>query len=483
MGMAAPQIRLLALTERNNDIGYMMSRISNQKMSLTRDMERVSRKYQDALSTKTLKWSNNGGASYVDLSYNNLMRPSGLNLGKSYAVTDSNGRVVVDSQYKKYAEMISENGAPNGDWESVRSKVLASLLGKNASNIDLYTQYDNSVEESKAEFDTLENDPKRSEHKSGTIIEYFEFLGLDTGDYTGQDIENDKLTGTKDSIKEYLNNLDVLIEKSKGSLSEEDLAKVEENINEIIEKYTELLDGSEENNKKLSKGGIVGYNADNKSAPYYIDLGKLYDEIFAGCMSTNEKGEKVINYLDKTSSEYKNAVAHNADWDRAYQETLDKYNSNVNLKNSILTAEEQTLIEFYDAIFSTIAQKGWTYNNQVNDREYLNQMLQNNSYNLTTISCNKQCDESTSHKVVRSYEQHTDIASNFTNVFIVNDSDAREDALVEYENEKRIINAKETRLDTRMQNLQAEQASIKQMMQSIQKIIGENAQRTFEMFS
>lgn len=79
MGMAASQVRLLQLTSRKNTIGYQLQNLSLQKTALSRDMQRVTRNYQEALNTKTLKWSNNAGVSHVDLSYANLMRPGSAN--------------------------------------------------------------------------------------------------------------------------------------------------------------------------------------------------------------------------------------------------------------------------------------------------------------------------------------------------------------------------------------------------------------------
>ena len=114
MGMAASQVRLLQLTARKNDIGYQLQNLSLQKTSLSRDMQRVTKEYQNALSTKTLKWSNNSGVTYVDLSYANLMRPGSVNGNVPYLITNASGNVVVDSQYQKYAEMISADGSAGG---------------------------------------------------------------------------------------------------------------------------------------------------------------------------------------------------------------------------------------------------------------------------------------------------------------------------------------------------------------------------------
>ena len=103
MGLSASQVRLLELTSRKNDISFMLSNLANDKVTLSRDMQRISREYQESLSQKVLKWSNNSGVSYIDLSYQNLMKPSVMNQNTPYLLTDYSDRVVVDSEYQKYA--------------------------------------------------------------------------------------------------------------------------------------------------------------------------------------------------------------------------------------------------------------------------------------------------------------------------------------------------------------------------------------------
>ena len=105
MGMSASQVRLLQLTGRKNDIGRQLTTLSNEKMALTRDMHKISKEYQQALNSKILKWSNNGGVSYIDLSYDNLMKPGVMNQNKAYLLTDFDGKIVLDRAYKTYAEM------------------------------------------------------------------------------------------------------------------------------------------------------------------------------------------------------------------------------------------------------------------------------------------------------------------------------------------------------------------------------------------
>ena len=96
MGMSASQVRFLSLQHRKNDIGRELTTLSNRKMGLSRDMNRVSKDYTNALNKTVLRWSNDCGNSYNIMNYDMLMKPNDLNCETPYIVTDSQGRVVVD---------------------------------------------------------------------------------------------------------------------------------------------------------------------------------------------------------------------------------------------------------------------------------------------------------------------------------------------------------------------------------------------------
>ena len=138
MGMAASQARLGLLTARKADIEWQESNLANQKTALSRDMQRVTRKYREALNQKSVKWTNNSGVSYVDMSYKNLMQPCVTNQQKPYLITDLAGKVVVDSKYLEYAQMISPDGSAGGSWEDARSHVLAQLTGFDEDDLEEY---------------------------------------------------------------------------------------------------------------------------------------------------------------------------------------------------------------------------------------------------------------------------------------------------------------------------------------------------------
>ena len=104
MGMSASQVRFLSLQHRKHNIGNQLNLLSNKKMALSRDMNKVAKDYTNKLNQSRLKWTNDSGYNYNDLSYNLLMKPNDLNCEKPYIITDKNGRVVLDNKKIFYDE-------------------------------------------------------------------------------------------------------------------------------------------------------------------------------------------------------------------------------------------------------------------------------------------------------------------------------------------------------------------------------------------
>lgn len=141
--MAASQSRLLQLTRRGNDVRCELTKLANNKTALARDMQKVTRKYQEALNSKTLKYVLNGGENYVDINYANLMYPNSLITDSAYVLTDMDDKVVLDSKYAELAKLFSPNGEPGCNWESQRANILSALTGVSPSDIinaDTYYQ-------------------------------------------------------------------------------------------------------------------------------------------------------------------------------------------------------------------------------------------------------------------------------------------------------------------------------------------------------
>ena len=490
MGMAASQARLLQLTSRKNDIGLQLTQLANDKVSLSRDMQRVSREYQNALNQKVLKWSNNNGVSYIDLSYQNLMKPSPMNQNKPYLLTDECDRVVIDSEYQKYAALISPSGAAGGDWESVRTKVLSELTGIDATKIDNANAYQEEIWANEAVINQLiENEPIKptKETNAANFIKNLDgklSATFSAGDsWSSAYSQNGTISlGDSGSAANTLKTLTDNIAKTLGAYLD-DSKNLETACNTFYESQLGILqDPSSEGNKQSLKSDQTPISGD--ASNFTVNVKQMLDTILGSYAQLNghiDRGgygnESLYTWNDIDSAKYQSWQEEHTAWQKTFDMAKTDYDKAVSDKNQLFTSDEESLISFYDTLFSSVAENGWTYNNQVNDANYLNQMLQNNIYRMTTVDRDVEFDENSGeYEWDNDYE--TDIASNFTNIFCVADSDIRNDALVKYEHEKSIINEKESRIDIRMKNLETEQAAINQMIQGLEQVEGDNIDRS-----
>lgn len=90
MGLASSQGRLCMLTRRKADVESRLMRVSNAKMALARDSEKVSKEYTRALNATSLVY--NMGNKDVPLTYGLIMSPA-----TQCMLTNSAGQVVLDS--------------------------------------------------------------------------------------------------------------------------------------------------------------------------------------------------------------------------------------------------------------------------------------------------------------------------------------------------------------------------------------------------
>lgn len=496
MGMAASQVRLLQLTSRKNTIGYQLQNLSLQKTALSRDMQRVTRNYQEALNTKTLKWSNNAGVSYVDLSYANLMRPGSANKNNPYLITNGDGKVVLDSKYQQYAEMISPDGKAGGDWESNRTQILASLTGISSEKIDAAFASNAALDAAAEKVNSLqeEGDKLKEPVNNDTAVQFFKRAGnvtVNTIPYNIGSLYNSASTwtnlGNASTASSTLTNiLNGIANNMKNYLTDEDYKSFTDACNTTMTECNKYFTRTDEATKDGLEAGAAGIKKDGDN--FTINLKAILDNLMGSYERASVKagqdsygdtsmGTRVYYTRDKNSVEWQNWKASHDAWQAEYDAAVEEYNAAVDSDNQALTSEEESNINFYEKLFTAIAEKGWVANSQIEDNDYLNNMLQNNQYYITTM------EEQTDSDGKSYFEYSQDIASNFENVFSVNDTDAQNEALIDYEYEKSVINEKETRIDTRMQNLETEQSAINEMIKGIETVRNDNTERTFGIFA
>lgn len=131
MGLAASQARLLTITARKSDCEYESMRLSHEKIALSRDMERISAEYDNAIAQTKLVWDYYGKDSETTpLNYALLMTPSALNNYTPSPITDSSGRVVLDDRLATAARAagIPQEGLDGLPSSDVRNQFIDSLV-------------------------------------------------------------------------------------------------------------------------------------------------------------------------------------------------------------------------------------------------------------------------------------------------------------------------------------------------------------------
>ncbi len=439
MGLAASSYNLMKYMNRKNDIGRQLSQLSLQKMSLTRDVNKITKEYQRSMNTKVYKYTNNAGADYFDLSYSSLMYPGTLNGSKLNMLTDMNGKVVVDSKYRRYAEMISPEGTPGGDYESNRAAILSDLLGIAPEDIDRANEaYLNILEQQDILDSTYMTEPQKQNYSfyndNPTAV-----LGKLGSSYSPED-EIDNVS----DLTSFIN----LMKGLSCYFPDEQQAYINQCDAQLEVWTTEL---GNENHQTLKQRTVAdnilgGFN-------YWYDIN------------------------DSSYTTYQNEhSAWEADRNNA-QENLDFW---VSEYNSVFDSGKRAKADFYDELFSSIAENGWQFYEQISNPEYLNNMLLNGLFNITTVD--RECIREDDGYV---YENHyvTDPANTCVNLVQVNDTDYNNQKYIEYEHKKTLLNEKEERIDTRMKNLETEQSALKQMIESVKNVMNNNIEQHYNIFT
>ncbi len=114
MGLAASQARFLAITSRKMNCEFQSMQIAQEKLSITRDLQKAAEEYQNSLNATKLVWDSGDGDIY-DLTYDVMTTPSSLNGFQPFLITDAQGKLVLSTKMFNAAlaaGVINEKGDP-----------------------------------------------------------------------------------------------------------------------------------------------------------------------------------------------------------------------------------------------------------------------------------------------------------------------------------------------------------------------------------
>ena len=527
MGLAASQARLLTITARKSDCEYESMRLSHQKIALSRELNEVSNEYQNALNQTNLYYDLYGtGDTSYPLTYGLLTTPSALNDYLPTLVTNQQGRIVLDSKYAAAALKagIPQEGLGGLPSDEVRNTFVDALfqnglISSTTRDAIQSTTYNQAAGlGSAAIVSTI-----TAEYTLSELKDYLQYSGdaftvyVPASDVPEADNKDQYLyvNGKRQTPKDYAdisvydllngsnNTYFKVYSKKNGAWT--DIPKdantlLEELIGQFEEYFGDLLDTSD------------GITANALSyATMQTQAAFIYNDNHTGGIRVHEGGSNQDDYKNKDVmgwavdgrhstatrcsrsnysinlsnileayltyfAQYMDGVATSGG---DYEVKVPAYKSNSSLIQEdfvfkVVTGESISSDDaknslFYDTFFNQLCISGWTLNNEVNDKEYLQEMLKNGMMYISTMD-----------------DDNYYIQGNYsTNKLIkeISDDSAIAAAEANYQTQKARLSSKEDEIDLKMKNLDTEISALTTEYDSVKSVITKNIEKSFKRYN
>ncbi len=567
MGLAASQARLLTITARKADCEFQSMNLSHQKLSLSRDMERVSTAYQNALNTTKLVYDYYGaGDSDMALTYGLLMSPSVYNDYYPKFVTDSQNRIVLNSAYAaaaRAAGIPAEGllGTPSSD---VRNKFIDALANENiisankaatiqgvtyGNTVGLGTTVNITQQTAELTYDQLIKQFNAYANSSATdgvslgaaysahgksqrvIIEYKDGKVADCNegnanvDITIADLLNDKAqynlayesgegkneghrptetlallqrdlvsdgSNTGKSILNWINDqFKTVLGGTAAGATAIDYAY--NCVYDLLYSSHELQDNSTSYKEDILKTqGTLIYEEDGnngfqthvaKNAKNYMGMVFSITHTESGFHTRKNDNATVAVNLNNIAKafmtsyvEYMQGINDNEysyqkgekSKSNLYNPAKDDMTFIVPVESYVDDGDSDLYANFYDAIFNMICVNGWTENPQIDDEQYLSEMLKGGMAFISSIS-----DDGYYYQGNYSTDRY---------ILEVADDEAIAKAEAQYNTEKTKIENKEQTIDIKMKNLDTEISSLTTEYDTTKSIITKAIEKSFKRY-
>lgn len=548
MGLAAGQARLLTITARKSDCEYESMRLSHQKIALARELSDLSNEYQNSLNQTKLVYDYYGtGDTSTPLSYGLLMSPSVLNDYLPVTITDSLGRVTLNSKYAAAARAagIPQEGLGTLPSEGMRNAFIQGLytsgiLTKNTADKITSLPYSqgagfggditSSVVTKTGNLDSL---IEMLEENSTNQFHFSNPIPDDDGKKSWienpDDLKNDVSQKTYDiNIYDLLTSekeISLSFQGGSGSHNVDDETKIiadyltsqfipwlEETLGSVLNINDETQAAFDYANTELVKI-LLNTGTDGTQTPPIYQIAAHRGTAHSTSKYRKEEQSKNQNYMGFSMVRQKNAgvgknkrhsqgsinlnnlaqayltlfaqamtgpASKDIDGTPKYQVVAGDLNSNKLVTNdsffeytlnmgSTVSSDDIGQATFYDSLFNQICANGWTENNNIEDNEYLQEMLQSGILYISKM------------KDDGYYYQ----ANYATDSYIkeISDDTAIAQAEAKYTTEKAKLNSKEETLDLKMKNLDTEISSLSTEYDTVKNTISKNIEKSFKRYN
>lgn len=548
MGLAAGQARLLTITGRKSDCEYQSMKLSHQKIALARELADLSNEYQNSLDQSKLVYDYYGkGDTSTPLSYGILMNPSALNDYMPITVTDSMGRITLNSKYAAVAEAagIPQEGLGTLPSEDLRNKFIKGLVGEEIITEDFGNRIEQLPYNQNAGFGgdvTVATQTTTGNYNY--LLKYIQENCTDTYNY--KDVGNIKVdaggtvkyykTDTEGNVQELSGEqqncqdaftLSDLLTKNIGIVATsedkdkntvDEIARLTESITNdttgliswLEKQFSNVLNVNSYSKQALSYATqkltdffnmssgwktTSTYLGDHHSTSANINTCKDGYKNYLGFVRSDRAGRK--NRKDNAAcglslsniaqayltyfADYMNGVSKVDEkgtqiFDVKLGQTINSHFAKNNTTyqyvmktGTSVSSDDMAIATFYDSLFNQICANGWTKNEQIEDKTYLQQMLQNGMLYLSKA------------KDDGYYYQENYATDSY--IKEVTDDTKVAQAEAKYTTEKAKLNAKEETLDLKMKNLDTEISSLTTEYDTVKNTISKNIEKSFKRYN
>lgn len=522
MGLAASQAKMLLLTARKSDVEARLMSLSNERLSLSRQSSDLSEKYSAALNATQFAWNTSTGKA--DLTYDLFMNPStSVNNSGQYLLQNANTSAVILSNSTASRLGLSNLGNA-GDISSLysqaefvakamgvsstsgRAQVITDVakIGRTSTDLASSSKVDDAYQISA--FTTAYSDMfVRAELANGG------YTATTSGDNVGYPASNgafvqnfyapgsegnaEKLEYVKAALntvvtditgdagaaimKTLKNNYDDQWSEELAILINTAAAKAQQDT--INEYYAKVQSGKYTSTQKSddARDAIAGTNkvgvATKDEDDWFIDYNQVINSFLnnfdAECAKLNGDNSKANAFFNKNtgnsstrSTQGTGSTCTVTTVEEAEEEEGTTEIDGLNGNGVSDTYEEKYYMNLYNALMSY----GWETNNGMTTENGLQSQLLFGNVSILQLTGGGWSSLSTS-----------DIASPLMSE---TDDEAINKAEAEYEAAKDRLDYKESQIDTLMNKLDTERSAIEVEVESVQKVIKGNSERSFKIF-
>ena len=480
MGMSASQARLLFVSSRINDVEFKSQQIANTKMRLAAETEEVANNYTRALNQTKLMFSNPVNQSESQLTYASIMTPGGQMSG-NYNIQTKDGKVVVTSQIASAFESSSN-----------LTEFLASMsVQKSDTTIasEEFIQAEANLKEAKGNVTSYKNTVLTPNQITVGSNNKLNFPVTTKETVNTVDKSGSAKAGGPTSVADGVADGKVSTVESKssaggaGGVSNVTEARtIDRSSSSSSTGVSSVTTSSKvETTESVSSSGHVQTVTTTTTGVHKIDL--VDDSDSGGRAWAEVEGTDTYKVTTKTViQEHVFTSAQEAKFQKDYDDLLravgtaqTAYNTALetysNTGNGQLNESSTGNEYYYTNLYNTMSSKGYeAYSvSELNSPEYLQMQLEYGNWYI-------------GQKNDKGEYENISLSAN-NRIFEKTDDSQIAKAEAEYNAETAKINRKEKMLDMQQKNLDTEHTALQTEFDSLKTLIGDNVEKSFNLFS